>query len=41
MDRGIAKVAVLAVQRHVGRIETVYGPFGASHVQYGKDLTRA
>lgn len=40
MDRGIAKVAVkLAVQRHVGRIETVYGPFGASHVQYGKDLT--
>jgi len=27
------------VKRHVGRIETVYGPFGVSYVQYGKDLT--
>ncbi|MCK8825350.1 methylaspartate mutase accessory protein GlmL [Fuchsiella alkaliacetigena] len=40
LDTGIAKVATkLAVQRHVGRIERVYGPFGESFVQYGKDLT--
>ncbi|MCB8815781.1 methylaspartate mutase accessory protein GlmL [Desulfosporosinus shakirovi] len=29
----------LAVDRHVGRIEVVYTPFGASYVQNGKDLT--
>lgn len=40
IDKGIAKVATkIAVTRHVGRIQKVYGPFGASYVQYGKDLT--
>lgn len=40
IDYGIAKAATnLAVKRHVGRIETIYGPFGASLVQHGKDLT--
>ncbi len=40
LDAGLAKAAVdLAVQRHVGEIETVYSPFGESYVQHGKDLT--
>lgn len=40
IDKGIAKVATkLAVTRHVGRIQKIYGPFGASYVQHGKDLT--
>lgn len=40
IDKAIAKVATkIAVTRHVGRIQKVYGPFGASYVQYGKDLT--
>lgn len=41
MDAGIAKAATdLAIKRHVGRIETVYSPFGAAYVQHGKDLTQ-
>lgn len=41
IDYGIAKAAInLAVKRHVGRIDTVYGPFGVSFVQHGKDLTK-
>ncbi|WP_296970878.1 methylaspartate mutase accessory protein GlmL [Tepidanaerobacter sp. EBM-38] len=41
IDCGIAKAATdLAVKRHVGRIETVYSPFGAAYVQHGKDLTK-
>ena len=41
IDAGIAKAATdLAVKRHVGRIETVYSPFGAAYVQHGKDLTQ-
>lgn len=40
IDKAIAKVATkIAVTRHVGRIQKIYGPFGASYVQYGKDLT--
>ncbi len=40
IDRLIAGSAVkLAIQRHVGRIETVYSPLGTAYVQYGKDLT--
>lgn len=40
LDTVLAKAATeVAVKRHVGRIETVYGPMGASYVQYGKDLT--
>jgi uncharacterized protein (TIGR01319 family) len=30
----------LAVDRHVGTIEVVYTPFGATYVQHGKDLTQ-
>lgn len=41
VDSTICKIAVeAAVQRHVGRIETSYTPFGASYSQYGKDLTQ-
>ncbi|MBM7624682.1 methylaspartate mutase accessory protein GlmL [Sporohalobacter salinus] len=40
LDSALAKAATkIAIQRHVGRIETVYSPFGENHVQYGKDLT--
>ncbi|KXS43959.1 MULTISPECIES: methylaspartate mutase accessory protein GlmL [unclassified Candidatus Frackibacter] len=40
LDAGLAKVATkLAIERHVGKIEVVYTPFGESYVQYGKDLT--
>lgn len=40
VDNALAYTAVdLAVERHVGTIETVYTPFGASLVQNGKDLT--
>lgn len=39
-DFGLAALAVKnAVDRHVGRIETHYTPFGATYVQTGKDLT--
>ncbi len=40
LDEGMARVAVeLAMERHAGNMEVVYTPFGASYVQYGKDLT--
>jgi uncharacterized protein (TIGR01319 family) len=29
----------IAMERHVGHLEIVYTPFGASYLQYGKDLT--
>jgi uncharacterized protein (TIGR01319 family) len=29
----------IAVERHVGQLETHYTPFGATYVQKGKDLT--
>jgi len=39
-DVAMGRMAVgLAVDRHVGTIEVVYTPFGASYVQSGKDLT--
>ncbi|TGE31984.1 methylaspartate mutase accessory protein GlmL [Desulfosporosinus sp. Sb-LF] len=39
-DVAMGRMAVgLAVDRHVGTIEVVYTPFGATYVQYGKDLT--
>ncbi|MCK8815819.1 methylaspartate mutase accessory protein GlmL [Natroniella sulfidigena] len=40
-DLALAKAATnAAINRHVGRIETVYSPFGQQYVQYGKDLTK-
>jgi len=39
-DVAMGRMAVgLAVDRHVGTIEVVYTPFGASYIQNGKDLT--
>jgi len=39
-DVAVGRMAVsLAVERHVGTIEAVYTPYGASCVQHGKDLT--
>jgi len=41
VDEELARVAVeTAFDRHVGRIETVYGPYGETLVQTGKDLSR-
>lgn len=40
-DIAMGRMAVeFAVNRHVGTIEVVYTPFGASYVQHGKDLTQ-
>jgi uncharacterized protein (TIGR01319 family) len=40
VDNALAYTAVdLGVERHVGTVETVYTPFGASYIQTGKDLT--
>ncbi|KJR48110.1 Methylaspartate mutase [Desulfosporosinus sp. I2] len=39
-DVAMGRMAVaLSVDRHVGTIEVVYTPFGATYVQHGKDLT--
>jgi uncharacterized protein (TIGR01319 family) len=41
LDVSLAKAAIqLAIERHVGYIETFHTPFGISYVQYGKDLTK-
>ena len=41
LDYGLAAVAVkLATDRHVGSIESSYGPFGLIYTQQGKDLTK-
>lgn len=40
-DLAMGRLAVeLAVNRHVGTLEVVYTPFGATYVQQGKDLTQ-
>ena len=40
IDTGLGFTAAeMAVERHAGRVETVYTPVGASYVQYGKDLS--
>lgn len=40
VETAMGKVCTaLAVDRHVGRIETFYSPFGSAYVQTGKDLT--
>jgi uncharacterized protein (TIGR01319 family) len=39
-DTAVAQIAVeVAVERHVGRLESIYGPSGENLVQRGKDLT--
>lgn len=39
-DTALGRMAVeLSVRRHVGTMEVVYTPFGATYVQHGKDLT--
>jgi uncharacterized protein (TIGR01319 family) len=39
-DTGLGRMAVeLAMKRHAGTLEVIYTPFGASYIQYGKDLT--
>lgn len=40
-DEAMGQMAVrLAADRHVGTVETVYTPFGATYIQQGKDLTQ-
>jgi uncharacterized protein (TIGR01319 family) len=40
-EKVLAATAVeIAVERHAGKIEVVYGPAGEMLVQYGKDLTK-
>ena len=42
IDDAIAYTALdIAVERHVGKLDVVYTPFGASYVQTGKDLTES
>lgn len=39
LDVGLARTAAaLAMERHAGRIEAVYGPMGQFFIQHGKDL---
>ncbi len=40
LDIGLARAATeIAVERHAGRLEQVYSPYGVSFTQVGKDLT--
>lgn len=40
-DTALGRMAVeMSVKRHVGTMEVVYTPFGATYVQNGKDLTQ-
>jgi uncharacterized protein (TIGR01319 family) len=40
LDTALAAMAVkIAVERHAGRLESVYTPFGAAYIQTGKDLS--
>jgi uncharacterized protein (TIGR01319 family) len=40
-DTALGRMAVeMSVKRHVGTMEVVYTPFGATYVQIGKDLTQ-
>jgi hypothetical protein len=40
LDIGLARAATeIAVERHAGRLEQVYSPYGVSLIQTGKDLT--
>lgn len=40
LDTALGWAAVkYSVQRHVGKVEVVYTPFGSNYLQYGKDLT--
>lgn len=41
IDLALGQMAAqLAMLNHVGKIETVYTPFGPSYIQHGKDLTQ-
>lgn len=41
IDTALAYAAVnIATDRHVGRLDVIYTPFGASYIQMGKDLTQ-
>jgi uncharacterized protein (TIGR01319 family) len=40
LDIGLARTALeIAVERHVGRLEQIYSPYGMTFTQFGKDLT--
>jgi uncharacterized protein (TIGR01319 family) len=40
LDIGLARVATeIAIERHAGRLEQIYSPYGVSFTQAGKDLT--
>lgn len=40
-DTALGRMAVeMSVKRHVGTMEVVYTPFGATYIQIGKDLTQ-
>ena len=40
LDNALGRTAAeIAVERHVGRLEQVYSPYGITFIQYGKDLT--
>lgn len=40
LDIGLARAATeMAVERHAGRLEQIYSPYGVSFTQTGKDLT--
>ena len=40
LDIGLARTALeIAVERHAGRLEQIYSPYGMTFIQFGKDLT--
>ena len=40
LDIGLARTALeIAVERHAGRLEQIYSPYGMTFIQSGKDLT--
>jgi uncharacterized protein (TIGR01319 family) len=40
LDNALGRTAAeIAVERHAGRLEQIYSPYGMAFIQYGKDLT--
>jgi uncharacterized protein (TIGR01319 family) len=40
LDNALGRTAAeIAVERHAGRLEQIYSPYGTTFIQYGKDLT--